>query len=111
MKPLPTLTLLGLLAVLPTTSQAVVTMDWAYVGDVGNAADPLTGYGSVGYGYYISKHEVTNAQYAEFLNAVDSVGTNPNGIYSSGMASDALGGIAFNSGATSGGQVCREERL
>lgn len=104
MKPLPTLTLLGLLVVLPTPSQAVVTMDWAYVGDIGNAADPLTGYGSVGYGYYISKHEVTNAQYAEFLNAVDAVGTNPNGIYNTNMTSNASGGITFDSGAASGGK-------
>lgn len=101
MKPLPTLMLLGLLAVLPTTSQAVVTLDWAYVGNPGNPNDS-TGYGGVGYGYYIGKYEVTNAQYAEFLNAVDSVGTNPNGIYNASMSSDVRGGISFNAGAAAG---------
>ena len=46
-----------------------VMFDWETVGNTGNAADPLTGFGSVDYTYRISKHEVTNAQYAEFLNA------------------------------------------
>ena len=40
------------------------------IGHVGNAADPSTGYGAVNYAYSIGKHEVTNAQYADFLNAV-----------------------------------------
>ncbi|MCO6042881.1 formylglycine-generating enzyme family protein [Aeoliella sp. ICT_H6.2] len=59
-----------------------VTFDWATVGNPGNASDSevmndgTTGYGSVGYAYRISKHEVTNAQYAEFLNAVDPTGAN-----------------------------------
>ncbi len=40
------------------------------IGDPGNAPDPLTGglYGSVAYTYNIGTTEVTNAQYAEFLN-------------------------------------------
>ncbi len=50
-------------------ASAEVAIDWVTVGDPGNAADD-TGYGSVGYLYQISKYEVTNAQYAEFLNAV-----------------------------------------
>lgn len=67
---------------------AVVTFDWATIGDVGNAPDTLvmtkcpgsctgdgtTGYGSVDYTYRISKTHVTNTQYVEFLNSVD-----PNG--------------------------------
>ena len=32
--------------------------------------DATTGYGSVDYVYEIGKYKVTNAQYAEFLNAV-----------------------------------------
>ena len=35
-------------------------------------------FGAVDYVYRISKHEVTNAQYTEFLNAVDPTGANPN---------------------------------
>jgi sulfatase modifying factor 1 len=52
-----------------------VTFDWATVGDAGNVDDPETGLGSVDYIYRISKHEVTNAQYVEFLNAVAATDT------------------------------------
>ena len=73
---LPALVLVGLAALLvaPPPS-AAVTIDWVYVGNPGNPADmPSTNChaascGSVAYGYFISRHEVTNAQYAEFLNA------------------------------------------
>jgi formylglycine-generating enzyme required for sulfatase activity len=68
------------------------------MGDPGNAADTevmndeTTGYGSVGYVYKISKYEVTNAQYAEFLNAVAA--TDTNALYNASMGSDAtFGGI------------------
>jgi formylglycine-generating enzyme required for sulfatase activity len=45
----------------------------------------------VDYDFRISKHAVTNAQYAEFLNSVAQ--TDPNALYDSSMASGALGGI------------------
>jgi sulfatase modifying factor 1 len=47
-----------------------VTIPTVPVGNPGNASDPLTGslYGSVSYDYRIGTTEVTNAQYAEFLN-------------------------------------------
>jgi formylglycine-generating enzyme required for sulfatase activity len=67
-----------------------VSIDWLRVGFAGNAADSRTGYGSVDYAYRISKHEVTNAQYTEFLNAVAVL--DPNGLYSEEMAM-ATGGI------------------
>jgi len=68
-----------------------VTIDWVTVGDPGNACDvqppypPRPGgcFGSVDYVYLISKYEVTNAQYAEFLNAVAD--TDTNGLYSESM--------------------------
>jgi len=47
---------------------SAVTFDWVTVGNPGNAADN-TGFGSVADTYRISRYEVTNAQYAEFLNA------------------------------------------
>ncbi|MEM7232223.1 MAG: SUMF1/EgtB/PvdO family nonheme iron enzyme [Planctomycetota bacterium] len=47
-----------------------VEFDWATVGDPGNAADGRIG--SVDYEFRISKYEVTNEQYAEFLRKVAS---------------------------------------
>ena len=47
-----------------------VRFEWASIGNAGNSADPHTGDGSVDYVYQISKFEVTNAQYAEFLSSV-----------------------------------------
>ena len=44
------------------------------VGDPGNVADPLTGYGSVSYSYSIGEYDVTMGQYAAFLNAVATTG-------------------------------------
>lgn len=77
---------------------SAVTFDWATVGNAGNAPDPETGFGSVGYTYNISKHEVTNRQYMDFLNAVASVG-DVHGLYNSGM-STTYGGIARNGTGT-----------
>jgi sulfatase modifying factor 1 len=56
-------------------TSASVTIDWITVGNAGNAADPTTGYGAVNYEYQIGKYEVTNAQYAVFLNAKASTDT------------------------------------
>jgi len=80
---------------------AVVNIVYVPVGYAGNAAD-TNGLGAVSYEYNIGKYEVTNAQYTAFLNAVDSIGTNPNGIYDTNMGTDARGGISFDSGAADG---------
>ncbi|BAM04911.1 formylglycine-generating enzyme family protein [Phycisphaera mikurensis] len=69
---------------------AAVVIDWATVGNAGNAAD-TTRLGAVGYDYRVSKHEVTNAQYAAFLNAVAATDTNR--LYKTIMAADRRGGI------------------
>ncbi len=72
-----------------------VTIDWVTVGDPGNACDPGLGVcpGAVANVYRISKFETTNAQYAEFLNAVAA--TDANALYNMNMDSPAvlLGGI------------------
>lgn len=101
------------------TAHAVVTFDWATVGNPGNAPDQLykfhnpnnLRFGSVANTYRISKHEVTNAQYTEFLNAVDPLGTNPNSVYSGSLGSDARGGIAFDSGAASGSKYSAKTNM
>ena len=57
---------------------------WAKIGNAGNTVDN-TAYGSVGYYYRMGKYEITNAQYAEFLNAVAA--TDTYGLYYSSMGS------------------------
>jgi formylglycine-generating enzyme required for sulfatase activity len=64
--------------------------------------DGTTGYGSVGYVYKISKYEVTNAQYAELLNAADPSGANALGLYNANMGSSSFGGIDFVAGNAAG---------
>ncbi len=87
---------------------AQVTFDWATVGNPGNAPDTLvmnkpngtlpgdgtSGYGSVGYTYRISKQDVTNNQYVEFLNKVDPDGTN-NLLYINNMSSVTISGLSY----------------
>jgi formylglycine-generating enzyme required for sulfatase activity len=89
-------------------SASAVTIAWTPVGNPGNAADPADGdantdgiqhFGAVSYNYNIGTYDVTNSQYAEFLNAKDSSGLNPLGLYNSQMSDAAnFGGINFNNG-------------
>jgi sulfatase modifying factor 1 len=72
------------------------TIEMVPVGNAGNSADSST-YGAVSYPYSIGKYEVTNAQYAQFLNAVAV--TDPNALYHPNMGSNARGGIT-RSGAS-----------
>jgi formylglycine-generating enzyme required for sulfatase activity len=80
-----TTSMLAALAGISLVSQvpAQVVIDWVNVGNAGNAADPLTGFGAVSYGYQIGKYEVTNAQYGAFLNAKAS--TDSYSLYNSNM--------------------------
>jgi hypothetical protein len=113
------LALTALLFALP--AQAEVTIEWLTVGDPGNVADTevmicceasigTSGYGSVGNEYRISKHEVSNAQYAEFLNAVAA--TDTNALYNTGMGS-GFGGItrSGSSGSFSYSAIAGREDL
>ena len=72
-----------------------VAIDWVTVGDPGNAPDN-TGIGAVATVYRISKYEVTNAQYAEFLNAMAD--SDPKGLYNTLMGSNAIVGGITRSG-------------
>ena len=114
-------------------TRAEVTFDWAIVGNPGNvpqvrfffATDEQGGgilsageerdksgvlnftyvapAGAVNYGYRISKHEVTNAQYAEFLNSVDPEGANSLGLYNTGLTEqDAAVGLTDRFGGMAG---------
>jgi hypothetical protein len=74
-----------------------LAIDMVTIDHAGNAADPanspsIAGIGAVGYNYRIGTYEVTNAQYATFLNAVAASDTY--GLYNTQMALDPrLGGI------------------
>ena len=66
------------------------TVDWVTVGDPGNACETQAEgcFGAVANGFRIGKYEVTNAQYAEFLNAVAVDDTN--GLYNTDMGFDQI---------------------
>ena len=55
------------------------------MGDAGNPNDHHTGYGGVSYGYHIGTYEVTNSQYAAFLNGTAK--TDTHGLYDTRMGS------------------------
>ena len=75
------------LAAWTTVSYAVV-IETVPVGDLGNTADTAgepSPAGAVDYAYNIGKYTVTNTEYAEFLNAVDSDGFNNYGLHYASM--------------------------
>ena len=99
MRVLPVRALSALVVLLIASTASAVTIDWVPVDNPGNACDPLPRQpcvGGVGYGYLISKYEVTNAQYAEFLNAVAA--SDPYNVYNSNMSitrSGAAGSFTY----------------
>ena len=90
-----------LITIVSLPHAGAVTIDWVTVGDPGNAAD-TNGYGAVAEEFRVLEFEWTNSQYAQFLNAIDPEGTNPNSVYNSNMGSNASGGISFDTNASSG---------
>src|SRR5262245_62020554 len=85
-----------LVLVAPSQSGLAVTVDWVDIGDPGNppfCECTFSGWtaGAVDHPYRISKYEVTNSEYAEFLNA--KAAADPLGLYNTEMAS-GYGGIA-----------------
>jgi formylglycine-generating enzyme len=75
-----------------STAFATIIIPTSPVGNPGNAPETTINgtYGSVAYRYSIATTEVTNAQYAAFLNAVAA--TDTFSLYNTGMAG-AFGGI------------------
>src|SRR5215468_6086133 len=78
---------------LMASSGSAVTMAWTPIGNPGNACDPQPQgcFGAVGYSYSIGTYEVTNAQYAEFLNA--KAASDPLALYYFGMGAGGTAGI------------------
>ena len=81
-----------LLSLMVASSASAVTMAWTPIGNPGNACDPQVQgcFGAVGHYYSIGTYEVTNAQYAEFLNA--KAASDPLALYNNSMGS-GTGGI------------------
>lgn len=100
LSPLPKLLVLTLTlaagGMLAQTASALITIDTVPVGNAGNATDPTTGFGAVGYEYGIGKYEVTLTQYAAFLNAVAKTDTY-------GLYHENMGTIAWTLGIARGG--------
>ena len=96
------LSVLGAVLLLSVSASAV-TIDWTLVGDPGNACDTQANgcFGSVADSYNIGTYEVTNTQYAEFLNAVAD--TDTNALYNTDMGNvvNLQGGIT-RSGSSGG---------
>ena len=84
-------------------AQSIPEIEFVTVNDPGNPHDPLTGdkYGAVNYRYRIGKYEITNQEYAQFLNSVDPLGGNLKNLYDTQMGSDR-GGIDFDSASPLG---------
>lgn len=67
-------------------------VEFVNVRDVGNPVDGTTGSGNVDYEFEIGKYPITNAQYADFLNAV-AAHSDPFELYSANMKTGLFGGI------------------
>ncbi len=93
----------GLAVVISTVAaSATVTFDFVTVGNPGNARDPVTRHGAVAEEYRIATTEVSYAQYAEFLNAVDPSAANALRLYNTSMRSNTGGGIDLVAGNPAG---------
>lgn len=96
---------IGAASLLLNSLTHAVTLDLVPVGNPGNPAN-ANGLGSVPYSYQISRTEVSNAQYVEFLNAVDPTGANTRSLYSTSMSTEATvsdtGGIDLTPGNPNG---------
>jgi len=89
---LPAAVVAGPLSTTPDVVWVNNTGNAAYTGN--NAFWGANGIGSVSYSYGIGKYEITNTQYAAFLNAVGQ--SNANSVYNSNMgvsSSGTFGGI------------------
>jgi formylglycine-generating enzyme len=100
---MPRLSFALLLLLLVASRASAVAIDWTSIGNPGNSCDPQSQgcFGAVGYGYQIGTYEVTNAQYAEFLNA--KAATDPLGLYNTRMGDPSPTTITGYGGITRSG--------
>ncbi len=92
----PARLLVAVLLLLPLTTLAIEQsrsdLKFVEVSHPGNSADPDNGRGAVGYPFLIGKFEVSNSEYAHFLNAVASQ-SDPFALYTPLMQDHFWGGI------------------
>jgi formylglycine-generating enzyme required for sulfatase activity len=93
----------GSVNMMATPVQNVPSVEWIPVEYPNNVADSPrncfgSGCGSVPYRYDISQYVVTNAQYAEFLNA--KAASDPLGLYNPSMSTDTTNGGIAQSGTS-----------
>ncbi len=93
--------LAAVIGLVPPSASAQITIPTVTIGNPGNAPDPFTGnlYGAVPYVYNIGQTEVTNAQYAAFLNA--KAASDPFNLYNPNMGVAPYGGITRSGSAGS----------
>lgn len=72
-------------------ASASITIPTVAIGNPGNTAETVTGFGSVSYRYNIGQTEVTNAQYAAFLNA--KAASDPFGLYNNTGVGGGMAGL------------------
>jgi hypothetical protein len=58
------------MALLAQAAPATKALDFVLIGDPGAPAEPTTGVGRVNTTFRMGRYEISNAQYAQFLNAV-----------------------------------------
>lgn len=100
-----------LLCIAKEVTATPISIDTVPVGNLGNSAD-TTGFGAVNDYYRIGTTEVTNAQYAAFLNA--KAASDPLGLYNTSMENVfLLGGISRSgsSGSYSYSPISGRENL
>lgn len=77
----------------PASADSFGGFDWTPIEDSGNAANPITGLGSVSKWFKMSTYETTNSQYAYFLNNSAAGKQDLFGVYNANMGTDRNGGI------------------
>ena len=93
---------LAILAMSSARRTDAVSIETVPVRNASNAPDAQSQSGSVGYDFRIAKFEVTNLQYAEFLNAVDPTGLNGLDLFNESMSWHPISGIRMNGDAADG---------
>lgn len=75
------------------TDNQTIPDPWVRIGNPGNARDPVYKVGRVDYEFEMARHQVTNAEWCEFMNAVGVEKSISLGLYNPDMSTGVCGGI------------------